>query len=52
MTDVIFAILVFVFIVIPILYWGLRLAWWLFRVALVSVLMLITLAGQAWRGEL
>jgi hypothetical protein len=54
--DAIFWLLVYAFLVIPILCWvvysGVRLAWWLFRVALFSVLMLISLAGQAWRGEL
>ena len=42
----------FVFIIIPILYWGIRLAWWLIRVAFISLLILIYLAGRAWRGEL
>jgi len=45
------SVLVFVFIVVPILYWGARLAWWLIRVAYTSVLILIYVAGRAWRGE-
>jgi len=48
----IISVLVFVFIIIPILYWGIRLAWWLIRVAFNSLLILIYLAGRAWRGEL
>jgi hypothetical protein len=40
-------------VLIPIvIYWGFRLAWWLFRVALVAVLMVVALIGHAWRGEL
>jgi hypothetical protein len=46
---------IFWLIAIPILcwlaYWGVRLTWWLFRVALLSTLILIHLAGRAWRGE-
>ena len=48
----IISVLVFVFIIIPILYWGIRLVWWLIRVAFISLLILIYLAGRAWRGEL
>jgi hypothetical protein len=47
----IISVLFFVFIVVPILYWGVRLAWWLTRVAYISALILIHLAGRAWRGE-
>jgi len=47
---------IFWLIVIPILcwilYWGVRLTWWLLRVAFISTLILIHLAGRAWRGEL
>ena len=47
---------IFWLIVIPILcwilYWGVRLTSWLFRVAFISTLILIHLAGRAWRGEL
>jgi hypothetical protein len=43
------SVLAFVFIIIPILYWGIRLAWWLTRVTYISVLILIYLAGRAWR---
>ena len=45
----IISVLVFVFMVIPILYWWIRLAWWLIRVAYISLLILIDLAGRAWR---
>jgi hypothetical protein len=41
------SVLVFVFIVVPILYWGARLAWWLIRVAYISLLILIHLACVA-----
>jgi hypothetical protein len=33
----IISVLVFVFIVIPILYWSIRLAWWLTRVAYICL---------------
>jgi hypothetical protein len=53
--DAVFRVLVYVFIV-PILvwvvYWGVRLVWWIFRVVLFSALILINLAGRSWRGEL
>jgi hypothetical protein len=53
--DAVFWVLVYVFIV-PILvwvvYWGVRLVWWIFRVVLFSALILINLAGRSWRGEL
>ena len=52
MTKIIVTVLVFLFIVIPILDWGLRLVLWLVSIALFSVLGLISLAGRAWRGEL
>jgi hypothetical protein len=47
----IISVLVFVFIITPILYWGIRLAWWLSRVAYISLLILMHLAGRTWRGE-
>jgi hypothetical protein len=37
----IISVLVFVFIIIPALYWWIRLAWWLMRVAYISLLILI-----------
>jgi hypothetical protein len=48
----IISVLAFVFIIIPILYWGIRLAWWLTRVAFISLLILIYLANRAWRREM
>jgi len=48
----IMSVLAFVFIIIPILYWGIRLAWWLTRVAFISLLILIYLANRAWRREM
>jgi hypothetical protein len=38
------SVLVFVFIIIPALFWWIRLAWWLIRVAYISLLILIHLA--------
>jgi hypothetical protein len=44
------SVLALVFTIIPILYWGIRLAWWLTRVAYISLLILIHVAGRTWRG--
>jgi hypothetical protein len=53
--SAVFWVLVYIFIV-PILVWagyrGVRLVWLLLRVVVISALILMNLAGRAWRGKL
>ena len=50
-TDTVLALLFFVFIVAPLAYWAVALAWWAFRMVFFGVILLVSILGAAWRGE-
>ena len=50
--EIIAAILIAWFIVLPLLILAVKAAWWAFRMVFFTAILFISMAGKAWRGEL